>query len=314
MANSIKMQSLHLNQTSTQANTPVKYAKESGFNISGMQEAEDSNAVDTILNISKEAKLKHKNQMGAGGTVKMAGVTSAREQFEIDWLEQRNYMRGSGGTGYPSGELLEEWMRIDEPETYAKMHALWDQACKYKDNKEEFRKYDYESLAVGADWFFRKCIGSDGWLKNPVTGKRSVVSALEERYSDFVHDTSIDFYDDSFSDNDASLWRFNTRFNVSLPMEMLKDLEMLDHMEDLSDEEKAKAQEQMDKLDTAIANMKQAEIDYEGDLKFLRFGIKFDHDGNVTYHANYTGCEDKYGISADSTEELLKKLMGNECD
>lgn len=311
MSNSIKMKSFYLDQTSMQANTPVRYTKESNFKISGIQEAENSNDVDTILNISSEARLKHKNQLNAQGTVKMAGVTSAREQFEIDSLSQRNYMRGIGHGSYPSGALVEEWIRIDEPENYAKMHALWRQsrqsfAC---GNIEEARKYESESSAIRMDWFFRKCSETDGWRKNPLTGTCSVVSALEARYSDSVHDTSIDFYDDSFSADDASLWRFSTKFNVSMPIEMLKDLELLDHMDDLSDEEKDKAQKLLDKLDAAVADMKQAELDYEGNLMFLRFGVKFDHDGNVTYHANYTGCEDKYGISADSTEELLKKLM-----
>lgn len=310
MSNSIKMDSLSLNRTGVQANTSISYAKEPTVKISGVKADSKDESVDTVLNISQNARMRLKNQVKNEGTVKKAGVTSARELFEIDALDTRNYMRGIGGCGYPSGALCDEWMRIDEPESYAKMQELEQKSAIYgRAETEEGRKFSADANSVRYDWFCRKCLDDDGWLKNPVTGKRSVVSALEALYSDGVHDTSVDAYDDSFSEKDASIWRFSTKFNVLMPMDMLNDLEMLNHMNNLSDEEKDKLQEKLDKIDHAVQNMKEAEINYEGDLKYLRFGVKFDSAGNATYHANYTGCEDKNGIMADSAEELLKMLM-----
>ena len=67
----------------------------------------------------------------------------------------------------------------------------------------------------------------------------------------------------------------------------------------------------MKKIDASIKEMKKAEKEYEGNHEWLRFGVKFWEDGKVTYHANYKGCKDKDGIMADSTDELLKKLMNN---
>jgi len=218
MSNSIKMDSLFLKSMGTQANIPVSHEKESGFKISGVKAAGANSATDTILNISKEARLKLKNQLRDGGTVKRAGITSAREQFEIDALEMRYYMRGIGGSpslGWPSVELELEWMRLDEPETYAKMQGLFEQGVASGGSKtEEGNRCYSESDEVYWDWFWRRCIGEDGWLRNPVSGKRSLVSSLEARYTDNIHDASVDVYDDSLLDENASFWRFNTKFNI----------------------------------------------------------------------------------------------------
>ena len=72
-----------------------------------------------------------------------------------------------------------------------------------------------------------------------------------------------------------------------------------------------KYESMMKKIDASIKEMKKAEKEYEGNHEWLRFGVKFWEDGKVTYHANYKGCKDKDGIMADSTDELLKKLMNN---
>lgn len=57
--------------------------------------------------------------------------------------------------------------------------------------------------------------------------------------------------------------------------------------------------------------MKEAEKNYEGTHKALRFGVMLDDSGNVTFHANYSGCEDENGIMANSAEELLEKLRAS---
>lgn len=309
MQNSIKMDSTFLKGAETLASSPVRYQKESHRKVSGIKAGREDNATDTILNISKEARLKLKNRAEGEETIKKAGVTSARELFEYDAIDRRNHMRGIGGAGYPSGALLKEWMRLDEPETYAKSEALWSMGASYGISTEEGRRLASESSSVRYDWFCRKCFDADGWLKNPVTGSRCVVSALEERYSDAVYNTSVDVYDESFSEQDASLWRFSTKFNVLLPIELLHDLEMLSDAERLSEEKQDQIREKMEKIDSAVNNMKEVEKNYEGDLLYLRFGVKFDQKGNATYHANYTGCENKDGISAESPGELLEKLM-----
>lgn len=45
---------------------------------------------------------------------------------------------------------------------------------------------------------------------------------------------------------------------------------------------------------------------------YLRFGIKLYDSGNVSYHANYSYCADRNGISASSPEKLLEQLMADE--
>lgn len=331
MSNNIKMDSLFLNRPDTKVNISVASVKNSSFKTA---EGKEGNEVDTILNISKGARLRLTNQARKDGAMKKAGVTSAREQFEFDALDTRNHMRGVGSESYPSGALLREWMRIDEPETYAKTLALEEKgAAIYAKNVEELekkgvffgewseeeyleklyteevRKYNSEANSVEWDWFNRRCRDLDGWLKNPVTGKCLMVSALEDRYSDAIHDTSVDAYDDSLQEKKAGIWRFNTKFNVLLPIEMLNNLEMMNQMEELSEKEQEELCEKIEKIDTAVWHMKEAEKNYEGSLKYLRFGVKLDHSGNATYYANYTGCRDKNGIAADSAAKLLEKLM-----
>lgn len=37
---------------------------------------------------------------------------------------------------------------------------------------------------------------------------------------------------------------------------------------------------------------------------FLRFRVMLDNSGNVTFHANYTGCKDENGIMANKVSAI----------
>lgn len=305
MSNSIEMNSLNLKPSSAPVISAVHSSKDTGFHLSGTGAQNPNNTVDTVLNISKEARLKLKNQPGNANTFKKAGVTSARDQFEIDALDTRNYMRRKGRRNY------HEWMRQDEPETYAKCRALLNKAAEsgakyYGDDGFE---YTMERHRLEFDWYHRRCLDENGEPKNPVAGGMSVIHSLETMYSDSIHDTSVDVYNDSFSEYDQSPFRLGTKFNVLMPVDMLKDLEMLKNHDALSEKEKEEARDRQQKIDTAVNNMKEIEKNYEGNLQSLRFAVKFDHSGNATYYADYAFCESEYGISADTAEELLEKLM-----
>ncbi len=152
---------------------------------------------------------------------------------------------------------------------------------------------------------------STGDYISPVSQQSKIIENFEEKYSDGFHDFSLNFYGKEGQDEEAgrknqfnsfSLWRYSTKFNMLLSTDMLKQLS----------EGRTKEQEQLyEKIDEAVNIMKDAEKQYEGDKIFLRFGVKFHTDGNVTYHANYKDCEDSYGIQANSADELLKKLMSD---
>lgn len=321
MSDNIKMDSLFSGSAAISAKNPLSHTKASGVKTPDTEGNSGQsvgwgqgagNATAAILNISKEAQLKLKQQAEHDRPEKKAGVTSAREQFESEALERRTYLCGvkfipGVGCDYP----LDEWMRLDDPEAYAEYCSLESKHLSTERGSEDHVKYGRAAFEIRNKWYWTRCFDKDGWLMNPVTGKRAVISVLEDYYSDDIHDTSFDVYDDSFSDEDASLWRFGTKFNVMLPAELLNEMELLNHFNDLTEEEQGNLSEKMEKIDAAVNNMKEAEKNYEGDLRWLRFGVKFDKDCNATYYANYTGCEDKNGIMADSPEELLDKLMAD---
>lgn len=127
MSGIIKMDSLFPG-SNIQADSPLCGIKESDMKISGVRKEKPAgagNATAAILNISKEARLKLKQRTEHDRPEKKAGVTSAREQFESEALERRTYLcevtyNPGVGCHYPE----EEWMRLDEPETYAKYSSL----------------------------------------------------------------------------------------------------------------------------------------------------------------------------------------------
>lgn len=304
MSNSIRMDSLYVNSMDTRVVASVSYTKDSTFTVSGVQKSED-NSTGAILNISKEGRQKARSMEKAETASKKAGVTSAREVFESERVQIRNESRWDGN---PMTILdhMGEVMRLDEPETYVKCKELSTKVFEAGFMTEESELFDTELGLIAYDWFERRCRGNDGWVKNPLTGQHSVIPALEMIYSDSVHDTTFDFYG---SEADANVWRYNTKFNVLLPLEMLRQLEeTFLNINSLSSAENKKLNSVMQKIDEAVNNMKQAEIDYEGSLKALRFGAKLDESGNATYYATWGGGENKKDVSASTTQELLEKL------
>ena len=306
MSTSIRMNSFTLTPPDTQNISAVHSAKNIGFHLSGTGAQNQNNMVDTILNISKEARLKLKNRQDNADAFKEAGVTSVRDQWEDEALDTRDHMRRWH---------REEWMRLDEPETYAKCRALQYKfaesgAMYYGDEGFE---YSMECSRLENDWYCRRCFDEEGNFQGPPTGVRSVISSLETRYSDSIHDTSVDLYDNSFTEKDQSPFRFGTKFNVLMPVELLRDLELLRDGGELSDREKEEAADKQQKVDAAVNDMKEMEKNYEGSLQGLRFAVKFDKGGNATYYADYAFREEgryrRDGISAKTAEELFEELM-----
>ncbi|MCM1283101.1 MAG: hypothetical protein NC180_01910 [Muribaculaceae bacterium] len=303
MSNSVKIDLPYQKNISVQDNMFVCNTKDAGVKVSGIKEKDTSNTVDTILNISGQARLKLKNAQN-DGTVKKAGITSAREVFEEEARDRREYERNRDLL------LRDDIILMDEPETYVKMMEAQKKCIECEWASKEQEQWVAEYVDIRLDWYRRRCFDDNEPSGiptiNPVEGKCCLISTLQQYYSDAEHDTSFDVYAlDKYSD----LWKFGTKFNVLIPIEMLNDLETLNHMELLSEEEKEELNQRLEKVDDAVHKMKDVEKNYEGSLKYLRFAVKFDHEGNVTFHANYTGCGDKNGISADSPEELLEKLM-----
>lgn len=316
MSNSIRMESLTLKPIDG-TNFKIHYEKSKNIQFS----EPDGLTAETILTISKQGRQRLQNQPRPEGALKKAGATSVRAGFEDAGIEQRNYSRGYGKDNWADGKFLDELMRTDEPETYAKVQEL-RQKCQDSGGSgpwwkadgwgtEEGEKYSREASAVRWDWYCRRCWCENGEVRNPVRGQRSVLEAIEVQHSDSVHDTTVGVYDGKSPDQASYLWNIITKFNVLLPAKMLNELTALNNMEKLTDKEKENLNQKLEKINSAVDKMKEAEKNYEGTHMFLRFGVMLDNGGNVTFHANYTGCEDKNGIMANSAEELLEKLRAS---
>ena len=292
-----------LKEMSISAKENIGYAKKTDWKISGIENEQCDNSTDTILNISNAGKERALNNRDK--TTKKAGVTSAREQFEVIALNNRRDISGRKREGLLNvgTDTVEEWMRLDEPETYAEFYKLIRTSG--EDREENLGK----GFRLFHDWMRRKCFNDNGESINPVTGKTTLINQLEEKYSNGIHDVSFNISHESLSDEENSLWRFGTKFNVLLSADMLQEMEVIKNFDTLSKEQQEDLQSKFDKIDQAVNEMKQIEIDYEGDYVYLRFGVKFDEDYNVTYHANYSGCVNEQGIMGYTPQELLEQLI-----
>lgn len=272
-------------------------------------------SVGAVMNISVEGRLKSQNQSKLEGSLKKRGTTSDRSRFEDDALDSRNFERVSTGGKWDwcDGMNLYETMKMDEPDTYAKIAELRKKSIESggwgPNGTEEGNKLEYEACKLRGDWYFRRCLDENGYARNPVSGQRTALLALQKKHSDKKHDTTFGIYNEKFPDAEAELWKIRTKFNVLLPSNLLKALGKLEKPNKLSDSEKQDLNSKLKKVNTVVDKLKEAEINYEGTHMFLRFGAIIDDEGNVSYHANYTGCEEEKGIRADSTDELLKMLM-----
>ena len=262
------------------------------------------------VNISEEGMAKFENSTSP---TKKAGETSAREAWESNAAEiKRSSLYRSDGT-----IRLDELMRLDEPDTYAKWKELSDKAFALfpSDNATEeeiaaFRSALREEGLVWKDWHDRRCM-STGRFQAPRTGRGEALDSLEAKYSTEGHDTSFNYYTPGKQDGRDSLWRFCSKFNVLLTSEMYKNLDRFGNI-NTSSKDKSAVSALLERIDKAVKEMKNIERQYEGNLQGLQFGVKLWEDGRVTYHARYAGCGNEDGIMADSAEGLLGMLMNKE--
>lgn len=300
MSNNININANFLKMTDNKTQGIVSYKKENDTKVAGIDNSNTSekSTNDTILNISNESRLKSAYHTENKKNVKKAGITSAREVWENDAAELKHIARGYRGN---VGQDLSEIMRVEAPDLYAKMEAYDLKSVEYGRNTEKGERMLVEAACIRMDFLHMRALQNTNLQKR----QYATLDALDAIYSDATHDTSFNFYSEGITDDRSSLWRFKSKFNVLLTVDMLETL--------ATPGEDKEAQEKREslfgKIHSAVTNMKEAEKNYEGDLTYLRFGVKLWDDGNVTYHANYKGCEDKEGITANSAEELLEKLM-----
>lgn len=312
MSNTIN---IHMNQTpftGMQIKPVINNNQNPQLKVVGFEKQQIKQNVE--VNISNEGRLKSENSSHNTNTANVSMQTST-------WANKR-------GVEYnPNlGETFDydEAMRLDEPGTYAKYKELRDKAWEFEykwasfgsddPTEEEFKEYEktlLEASNISYDWFMRKCV-PNGYLQNPAAGKYAILDSLESMYSTKGEETSFNTYGTAKEDGRSSLWRFHSKFNVLISDEMLKGLDKLKDLSKLSANDKDDLTKLLEKITTAVNKMKDAEKAYDGNLKQLQFGVKLWDNGDVTYHANYKGCENKDGIMANSAEELLEMLREKE--
>ena len=301
MSKSINISASFLKCTESKAQGVLSYKKETNTKVAGIENAEtgEDTSRDTILNISREARLKSANHADTQKSVKKSGITSAREVWENDAVELKQNARGNRGNVGPD---MDEIMRIEAPKMYAEMKVLEQKCSQYGGpDSEKGKEYFYKAVMYSFEFIHMRAEKNKNLLKQ----QYGVLDTLDAIYSDTQHDTSFNFYSEGYTDSASSLWRFKSKFNVLL------SVEMIDELITQSDEKKSenKKQDILSRIHNAVTDIKEVEKKYEGDLEYLRFGVKLWNDGKVTYHANYKGCENAEGITANSADELLEMLM-----
>ena len=283
-----------------------------------------------ILSISKESKVR-------GMLRKIAGRTSDTEPWETEVL--CNGKRTCDIDRERTKRIdSDEVIRIMEPDTYEKIQELlheqgkamqvWFLPGSPRVKKEDFESDYYknkiisyqetdESRAIGKkiNEIERECLSKynymfpeePGYIGNTLKPFHDAWSELETRYSDFNHETSVNYYNPesqyTLTDVHSNMWRHKTKFNILMTR---------DQMLKLGTGTQEEKQDLLDLIESSVKKMKEAERKYEGNKFYLRFGIKLYDSGNVSYHANYSYCADRNGISASSPEKLLEHLMADE--
>lgn len=307
MGNSINFNSVSSRVENRGIQAVCKEENTLNLKISVGTEEQEEGTRDTIVSISREGRLKAANWKNGEKKQKKAGVTSARELFENDTSRLRAEARGHRGN---VGVDLLEMMRLDEPESYAKFMELEQKAFELDFFSEEAYVYHRRAIVeVECDWFYRRCFDSLGNLSYPTTGRYAVLDTLEKFYVEGQHETSFNYYAPEFSDDNSELWKYTSKFNVLLPIDMLNDLASVDNLKEAFKDKKNPAYGWLHKINQAVNDIKRVERDYEGDLDHVMLGVKFKNNGQATYHADYRGCKEEGGITADSADELLEKLM-----
>ena len=233
--------------------------------------------------------LKNKISMPEGG--------SNKDKKAVSYLED-------GKIIVESGKIKNVSFHLDEnDETMFSKKTYWEEDQSEAAQKEAM-KYTNEAFKVFNDWRADKCI-INGKIVGAAGRNMSTVEQLENRYSTGGHDLSVNFYAPGEDDHPssiytgASMWRFSTKFNLLLPTDMIHTLTYGDKQE---------RESLMGRIDQYVQQMKDVEKQYAGNHTYLRFGVKLYSDGSATFHANHSGCDDPYGISADSAKKLLSML------
>ena len=258
-----------------------------------------TNDTDYLIDISQSGKNRAYNNY-----YKKAGVSSAREAWEDSSRQIKAFSRITG----PNADIAEA-MRYEEPETYQK----WiDLRCKYMDTlthdnnglitytmtyseadvPEEGKQYLNEASKIMSA--YSKRYNASHATKHI----ENTISQLESKYSDAVHDVTFNMYGGN-NPVAESMWRYNSKFSVMISKGML------DTLMGTNVDERNKL---LSFLDDSVNKLKLAEVSYEGDLEWLRFGLRLNDDWSVSYHANFNTCKETDGIQAASIDELLQKL------
>ncbi|MCR5415343.1 MAG: hypothetical protein K6E79_00935 [Pseudobutyrivibrio sp.] len=202
---------------------------------------------------------------------------------------------------------VEKYDDVDE-ETVRNLREKYKENCvalyTYDHSPESYKKAEpflYEATKLRMQWESERCMSS-GTFSSPTIKQFTTIDVLSKAYSDSEHDTSINFYS---KDEDtkptsifsgASLWKYSTKFNLLLTTDILNAI---------ANGDKSTASNWMRRIDEVVKNLKDIEKAYQGSHSFLRFGAIFNGD-KVTYHANWSGCDNKHGIESDTPEGLLK--------
>lgn len=216
MPNIVKMQSTPLMPEDVQKmGLQLNYEKRKDIQFA----EPDGLTAETILNISKQGRLRLQNQPRPEGALKKAGETAPREAYETEGRIMRDQDRRA-----QMGPGRLDIMQMDEPDTYIKCVESRAKALAYERGTKEYEHYMSLYYDTSKDWFDRRCQGAN---INPAADKCNTISDLQRAYSDTEHDVTFDVY---ASKKYVDIWQHRTKFNVLMSGKMLSELTTLKDM------------------------------------------------------------------------------------
>lgn len=317
----MKIQKLSISTNINNTNEPIipdTITNKPKANLDDFKQKKKEQAQAYKVNLSEEGIERNKNNFK-----KKKGSHSLHE----DWEESSAIYKKDRRDEFGNIDLIET-MRLDEPETYTKIeelveelyetyaqkiydeegnvighHVICESPTKWSDLSQEQKDLTLQISALERDWFERRCMKT-GWFRNPVEESYAAMEAIEDTYSAWTHQLSINYYNDDNSNNAGhnyreSMWKYNTKYALLLTTNMMKTIPQYNEKE---------MHELIKRIDKAVQDMEQIDIDYEGNLEYMQYGVKLHDDGTQTYHANVGYNKKTYEVQADTPEELLKKL------
>ena len=257
--------------------------------------------IDVVTNDKKEAEAPVKVEIS-----KDALKAQLFEKWKNEGVKGVGTFVKVGLRDYRKDTANNPWeaMRILAPDEFNESEKLMRKAYEYEQGSEEYLKYMDPAMKMLDDWFNANCYDSDGQYVDPFSRHRGIWMSLESRYTDAASGVAgVNFYNSNLSDSEqsvrANMWRFRTKYNLSLSTNQFNILA------NGSYEQKSKL---LDLMDDAMNQIKKAGNEYRGDKEALCLCAKMHDNGTVTYHARYKGCENADGISAGSVKELFEML------